>query len=851
DVSASRRAAAAGAADMESARRRLADAERRLADEEARAAGALERAAEARTAHEASQAHLAESAELEAGAAARRAAATAEWDHAAALSVTSTERSGRAASLVAAARSRLESAAAAIEDDQHSDFARTMRGRGARRLDEGLVVDPDLQAAADAALAGAGRAYLAKRDGLTEHAGERGLAVVVDELVDGATEGHSGARTDAEFTQRVSELGGGWLRDALRRDIAGAAARLLARAVWVPDLAGALSLQASLPPGWIAVTRDGSAVVGEMTVRLGASEGTIARRVQHEQAVAELATAERAHDGAVTDGAAAAERVATARGMLDVAQAAEAAATGERRRAEEAERIVARRLEALVRESAWLDAQVARLQQEVERARASVPSEPDAPASTSEAIDRTAVVTWQERVGELRAARDRIVAQVAQLEGPRRDAERARAGAEAAAALDEQRLVAADQGAAILGARERDLAADGEVLATRLAQAIVRDAEARDAVAVLVAADTEERARLSTADRATASARERLRTAEDAARTAEHHELEARLGLEALREQLLVELAGLGALSLRHLRVEAGNAPRGDAGSVSDAMPLADALTSADDAGASGLDEEDDGEAIEQALAAAGAAWAQQPAPSDAPTPGRLATLRRRYHELGAANPFAEDEFATVRARLDEMERQQADLRTAIDRTHALIAELETMISEQFRTTFAALESRFDSRFQQLFGGGFARLSLTDPTDLSATGIEIVARPPGKKAQALAMLSGGERALTAVALLFAMLEVRPVPFCVLDEVDAALDEANVGRFTDALRELAETTQFVVITHNRGTIEIADALYGVTVGDDSVSRVISLRLDEATALADQGRAATVGTSPSRL
>jgi chromosome segregation protein len=113
-----------------------------------------------------------------------------------------------------------------------------------------------------------------------------------------------------------------------------------------------------------------------------------------------------------------------------------------------------------------------------------------------------------------------------------------------------------------------------------------------------------------------------------------------------------------------------------------------------------------------------------------------------------------------------------------------------------------------------------------------------VARPPGKKAQALSMLSGGERALTAVALLFAMLEVRPVPFCVLDEVDAALDEANVGRFVEALRGLAITTQFVVITHNRGTIEAADALFGVTVDDDAVSRVISLRLDEATAIADR-------------
>jgi chromosome segregation protein len=195
------------------------------------------------------------------------------------------------------------------------------------------------------------------------------------------------------------------------------------------------------------------------------------------------------------------------------------------------------------------------------------------------------------------------------------------------------------------------------------------------------------------------------------------------------------------------------------------------------------------------------------------------------------------------------MEAQQADLRSAIASTRQLIAELDALITGQFQATFKALESAFDGRFQQLFGGGFARLSLTDPEDLSATGVEIVARPPGKKPQTLAMLSGGERALTAVALLFAMLEVRPVPFCVLDEVDAALDEANIGRFTESLRALAERTQFIVITHNRGTIESADALYGVTVGDDSVSRVISLRLDEARALADAAGDPVGGLEPT--
>jgi chromosome segregation protein len=216
------------------------------------------------------------------------------------------------------------------------------------------------------------------------------------------------------------------------------------------------------------------------------------------------------------------------------------------------------------------------------------------------------------------------------------------------------------------------------------------------------------------------------------------------------------------------------------------------------------------------------------------------AQIRRRFHELGAADPNALEDHAALSARLATLETQQADLRTAITKTRELISELGTLIADQFRTTFAALETAFEARFEQLFGGGYAKLSLTDPSDLGSTGVEIVARPPGKKPQALGMLSGGERALTAVALLFAMLEVRPVPFCVLDEVDAALDEANIGRFADALRSLAHQTQFIVITHNRGTIEAADALYGVTVGDDSVSRVISLRLDEAQALAERGR-----------
>jgi chromosome segregation protein len=349
-----------------------------------------------------------------------------------------------------------------------------------------------------------------------------------------------------------------------------------------------------------------------------------------------------------------------------------------------------------------------------------------------------------------------------------------------------------------------------------------------------------DRDRLRAAEVTASTVRERLRIAQERARMAEREDLEARLAVEGLREQLLVELAGLGATALSHLNAVGGT--------------LDPEITTAggESAPSAGTADDLDPETLDAALRLAGDAWQAAPPTGEPPPAARLATLRRRFHDLGAVNPFAADEYAEVRARLDGLEAQRSDLQGAIDHTRGLITELDRLIGDQFRQTFVALEQAFDARFQQLFGGGFAKLSLTDPQDLSATGVDIVARPPGKKAQALAMLSGGERALTAVALLFAMLEVRPVPFCVLDEVDAALDEANIGRFTEALRDLARVTQCIVITHNRGTIETADALYGVTVGDDSVSRVISLRLDEATALARRpgdGDAGALETSAS--
>ena len=204
--------------------------------------------------------------------------------------------------------------------------------------------------------------------------------------------------------------------------------------------------------------------------------------------------------------------------------------------------------------------------------------------------------------------------------------------------------------------------------------------------------------------------------------------------------------------------------------------------------------------------------------------------VRRTLAQIGSVNPFAVEEHREVAARLEEMSTQDADLRGAISSTEELIATLDAEITGQFDAAFRAIGEKFDEFCRLLFAGGSASLQRSDEADGDAAGgIEIVVRPPGKRLQRLAMLSGGERALTGVALLFAMLTVNPVPFCILDEVDAALDEANIGRFAEALRKLSESIDFVVITHNRATIEVADTIYGVTMTDAAVSRVLSLRL----------------------
>ncbi|MGQ9768059.1 MAG: chromosome segregation protein SMC, partial [Anaerolineae bacterium] len=204
--------------------------------------------------------------------------------------------------------------------------------------------------------------------------------------------------------------------------------------------------------------------------------------------------------------------------------------------------------------------------------------------------------------------------------------------------------------------------------------------------------------------------------------------------------------------------------------------------------------------------------------------------LRAQIARLGPVNLEALAEYNEVEARYNFLTTQAADLEQAVASLQEVIAELERVMERQFLATFKAVAAQFKEEFVNLFGGGSAKLVLTDPDSPSTTGVEIIARPPGKREQGLALLSGGERALTAAALIFSILKTRPTPFCVLDEVDAALDEANVGRFRDALKALSAQTQFILITHNRGTIEAADTIYGVSMGADNTSQTLSLKLN---------------------
>ena len=199
--------------------------------------------------------------------------------------------------------------------------------------------------------------------------------------------------------------------------------------------------------------------------------------------------------------------------------------------------------------------------------------------------------------------------------------------------------------------------------------------------------------------------------------------------------------------------------------------------------------------------------------------------------DLGMVNLASIEEYDKVSVRYEFLIKQRDDLTNASNTLLEIITNLDDVMKEDFLKTFEVIKTNFSETFKELFGGGNAELKLTDPNNILETGIDIIAQPPGKKLLPISLLSGGEKTFTAISLLFAILKSRPVPFCILDEVEAALDEVNVDSFGKYLKKLGEKTQFIVITHKKKTMEYVNNLYGITMQESGVSKLVSVKLED--------------------
>jgi chromosome segregation protein len=198
---------------------------------------------------------------------------------------------------------------------------------------------------------------------------------------------------------------------------------------------------------------------------------------------------------------------------------------------------------------------------------------------------------------------------------------------------------------------------------------------------------------------------------------------------------------------------------------------------------------------------------------------------------MGPVNLIAIEEYQELEERYAFLTGQQQDLVSAKTQLVEMIKKINQTTSELFSATFTKINENFQIMFERLFNGGSAKLVMVAEDDVLESGIDIIARPPGKRLQTVSLLSGGERTMTAVALLFAIYMIKPSPFCVLDELDAALDESNIGRFVKVLADFLNQSQFIVITHNRRTIAVADTIYGVTMQETGISKVVSMKFSE--------------------
>jgi chromosome segregation protein len=221
--------------------------------------------------------------------------------------------------------------------------------------------------------------------------------------------------------------------------------------------------------------------------------------------------------------------------------------------------------------------------------------------------------------------------------------------------------------------------------------------------------------------------------------------------------------------------------------------------------------------------------------------------MKQRIESMGPVNMMALEEFNECEQRFTFLTRERDDLLQSIADTQQAITELDLATKEKFEQAFHAINRNFSEAFHTIFGGGMAEMRLTEPDSSGDAGIDIVASPPGKRLQNVLLLSGGEKAMTALALLIAIFRYQPSPFCILDEVDAPLDEANVGRFTRLISEMSSQTQFIIVTHNRKTMEMGSVLYGVTMQEPGVSKLVSVRWEESETTSSKQQAAAASAA----
>jgi chromosome segregation protein len=217
--------------------------------------------------------------------------------------------------------------------------------------------------------------------------------------------------------------------------------------------------------------------------------------------------------------------------------------------------------------------------------------------------------------------------------------------------------------------------------------------------------------------------------------------------------------------------------------------------------------------------------------PPSAEAQEKLKDLREQVERMGEINLTAIEEHKQLAERHDFLQQQKKDLEHSLSQLKKAIVRINKTSKERFQQAFDAINEKFQQVFPRLFNGGRAGLVLVDSEDGSDPGIEVMAQPPGKKLQSVNLLSGGEKALTAVSLIFAIFLIKPTPFCLLDEVDAPLDEGNVGRYNDLVKEMSKVSQFIIITHNKRTMQIADTLYGVTMQEPGVSKLVNVKIKE--------------------